>query len=321
MTLALGINNREALAALGNFDLKQSLEAANLIEGKQGMEKLISTLTAGDGENLIKQWFLHRDEIPPFLKTKIKDLTKSMLIDLGINYSKSYLGSLSSGLFQTNLVRPYKTGDDYEDIDLESTLFNILEKGKIIDHITYDDFYVSISSSGTRSVCIEMDISESMTGEKLAYMAICVTMLVYGMRKDELGITLFEKNTHILKEINQKIELDILAEELLSLKSRGTTFVEKALLWARDQFKKSSNSKHKINILFTDSEIFDLPDATEILRAFKSLQVDFILVCPEKQFNIKESEKIVKTAGGQLLTVKDWELFPELITKIINSRF
>ena len=321
MTLALGINNREALAALGNFDLKQSLEAANLIEGKQGMEKLISTLTAGDGENLIKQWFLHRDEIPPFLKTKIKDLTKSMLIDLGINYSKSYLGSLSSGLFQTNLVRPYKTGDDYEDIDLESTLFNILEKGKIIDHITYDDFYVSISSSGTRSVCIEMDISESMTGEKLAYMAICVTMLVYGMRKDELGITLFEKNTHILKEINQKIELEKIADELLSLKSRGTTFVEKALLWARDQFKKSSNSKHKINILFTDSEIFDLPDATEILRAFKSLQVDFILVCPEKQFNIKESEKIVKTAGGQLLTVKDWELFPELITKIINSRF
>lgn len=321
MTSALGINNREALAALGHFNLEQSLKAASMIEGKQGMERLISTLTAGDGENLIKQWFLHRDEIPTFLKTKIKDLTKSILINLGINYSKSYLGSLTSGLFQTNLVRPYKISDNYEDIDLESTMINILEKGKQIDHITYDDFYVSITSSGTRSVCIEMDISESMTGEKLAYMAICVTMLVYGMRKDELGITLFEKNTHILKDINQKIELEKLADELLSLKSRGTTFVEKALLWARDQFKKSYNSRHKINILFTDSDIFDLPDAAKILRAFKSLQVDFILVCPEKQYNIRESEKIVKIAGGQLLTVKDWERFPELITKIINSRF
>lgn len=320
MTLALGINNREALAALGHFNLEQSLKAANLIEGKQGMERLISTLTAGDGENLIKQWFLHRDEIPIFLKAKIKDLTKSMLIELGINHSKSYLGSLTSGLFQTNLVRPYRIGDNYEDIDLESTMINILEKGKIIDYITYDDFYVSISSSSKRCVCIEMDISESMTGEKLAYMAICVTMLVYGMRKDELGITLFEKNIHVLKEINQKIELEKLADELLSLKSRGTTFVEKALLWARDQFKKSYKSRHKINILFTDSEIFDLVDATKILRAFKSLQVDFILVCPEKQFNIKESEKIVKTAGGQLLTVKDWDRFPELITKIISSR-
>lgn len=321
MTSALGINNREALAALGHFNLDQSLKAANMIEGKQGMERLISTLTAGDGENLIKQWFLHRDEIPAFLKTKIKDLTKSMLIDLGINYSKSYLGSLTPGLFQTNLVRPYEIGDTYEDIDLESTMLNILEKGKLLDHITYDDFYMSITSSCTRSVCLEMDISESMTGKKLAYMAICVTMLVYGMRKDELGITLFEKNTHILKEINQKIELEKLVDELLSLKSRGTTYVEKALLWARDQFKKSYNSKHKINILFTDSDICDLPDAAEILRAFKSLQVDFILVCPEKQYNIRESEKIVKIAGGQLLTVKDWERFPELITNIINSRF
>ncbi|NVM18605.1 MAG: VWA domain-containing protein [Candidatus Lokiarchaeota archaeon] len=321
MTLALGMNNREGLSALGHFNLKKSLEAANTVEGKNGMDRLISTLTAGDGENLIKQWFLHRDEIPTFLKTKIKDLTKSMLIDLGINYSKSYLGSLTPGLFQTNLVRPYEIGDTYEDIDLEETMLNLLEKGKIIEHITYDDLFVSISSSGKRSVCIEMDISESMTGEKLAYMAICVTMLVYGMRKDELGITLFEKNTHILKEINQKIDLEKLADELLGLKSRGTTFVEKALLWARDQFKKSFNSKSKVNILFTDSDIYDLPDAAEILRAFKSLGVDFILVCPEKQYNIRESEKIVKLAGGQILPIKDWERFPELITNIINSRF
>ncbi|TFF87417.1 MAG: VWA domain-containing protein [Promethearchaeota archaeon] len=320
MTLALGVNNKEALAALGHHNLGLSLKAASLVEGKKGMEKLISTLTAGKGEDLITQWFIHRDEIPEFLKEKIKDLAKSILIDLGINYSRNYCGSLNSGLFQTNLVRPYEIGDCYEDIDLESTLFNILEKGKKIEHLTYDDFFVSINSNDKRTVCIEMDISESMTGKKLAYMAICVTMLVYGMKKDELGITLFEKNTHVLKEVNQKVELEELADELLSLKPRGTTFVRKALDWAKYQFKKSLSSKGKLNILFTDSDIFDLPDAAEILRAFKSLQVDFILVCPAKH-NIEESEKIVKLAGGQLLKVEDWEKFPELITNIINSRF
>jgi len=319
MSRALGVGNKEALAALGHYNLGLSLKAARMIEGKRGMEKLISTLTAGKGEDLITQWFLHRDEIPKFLKEKIKELAKSILIDLGINYSRNYCGRLNTGLFQTNLVRPYESGDSYEDIDLESTLFNILEKGKKLEHMTYDDFFVSITSNEKRTVCIEMDISESMTGKKLAYMSICVTMLVYGMRKDELGITLFEKNTHVLKEIDQKIELEKLADELLSLKSRGTTFVKKALDWARYQFKKSLGSKGKLNILFTDSDIFDLPDAAEILRAFKSLQVDFILVCPEKH-NIKESEKIIKLAGGQLLKVEDWEKFPELITNIINSR-
>ena len=321
MKIALGSDNREALAVLAHFNLEQSLEAAQSIQGRIGMDKVISSLTAGNGENLIKQWFLHREKIPEFLKDKIKDIAKQILVELGINYSRSYLGSLATGVIQTNLIRPYEIGDANEDIDLESTIFNLLEKGKPIDHLTYDDFFVFISSSGLRSVCIEMDISESMTGEKLAYMAICVTMLVYGMRKDELGIVLFEKGTHVLKELNQNVDLEDLADELLNMKARGTTFVEKALDWARDQFKSAYKSKHKINIMFTDADIYDIPNAAETLRAFKSLGVDFILVCPEQQFNIKESEKIVKLAGGQLLTVKNWESFPELITNIINTRY
>ena len=30
---------------------------------------------------------------------------------------------------------------------------------------------------------------------------------------------------------------------------------------------------------------------------------------------------MVKTAGGQLLTIKDWKDFPKLISEIIKSRF
>ncbi len=319
--LALGSDNRDALAALAHFNLEQALEAAKSVKGKQGMEKIISCLKGGGAESLIKQWFLHRDKIPIFLKDKIKEIAKYMLIELGIIYSRSYLGSFTSGIIQTNLNRPYEIGDAFEDIDLESTIYNLLEKGKNVDHITYDDFYVNISTSDQRSVCIEMDISESMTGEKLAYMAICVTMLVYSIRNNELGIVLFEKDTHVLKEFNQKVDLEELADNLLSMRSKGTTFVEKALQWARDQFKNAYKSRHKINIMFSDAEIYDIPNAAKILRVFKSLGVDFILVCPEKQYNMRESEKILKLAGGQLLTVKNWEDFPKLITNIINTRF
>lgn len=319
--LALGSDNREALAALAHFNLEQTLEAAKSVKGKQGMEKIISCLKGGGAESLIKQWFLHRDKIPIFLKDKIKEIAKYMLIELGIIYSRSYLGSFTSGIIQTNLNRPYENGDAFEDIDLESTMYNLLEKGKNVDHITYDDFYVNISTSDQRSLCIEMDISESMTGEKLAYMAICVTMLVYSIRKNELGIVLFEKDTHVLKEFNQKVDLEELADSLLSMRSKGTTFVEKALQWARDQFKNAYKSRHKINIMFSDAEIYDIPNAAKILRVFKSLGVDFILVCPEKQYNMRESEKILKLAGGQLITVKNWENFPKLITNIINTRF
>ncbi|GAG91227.1 unnamed protein product, partial [marine sediment metagenome] len=36
---------------------------------------------------------------------------------------------------------------------------------------------------------------------------------------------------------------------------------------------------------------------------------------------LKEAKKMVKIAGGQLITIKDYNEFPRLISEIINSRF
>ena len=318
---ALASDNREALGALGHFNLSESLKGASQIGGQEGQDKMISCLSAGSGENLLKQWFIHRRDLPEKTKQKVKELAKKMLIDLGIYYSRARLGSATTGPIPINIVRPYSIGDDFENIDLEETIYNILEKGKELDHISYDDFFVFETAKGLRSACFELDISGSMSGDKLAYMSICITMLCYGLRKDELAITFFESNTHVLKEMTQKIDLEKLADELLSVKAQGGTRIQNALEWARKQFKEAAQSREKLNVLFTDAEIFDLREAIEELRIFRSLGIDFILVCPEESYNLKEAKKMVKIAGGQLLTIKDYNEFPRLISEIINSRF
>ena len=133
-----------------------------------------------------------------------------------------------------------------------------------------------------------------MTGDKLAYMSICVTMLCYGMRKDEIGITFFESNTHVLKELHQKIDLEKLADDLLSVTARGGTRLQSAIEWANKQFKEHSNSREKLNVLFTDAEIFDLKEVLQEFRKMRSLGVDFILICPEASYNLNEAKKMVK---------------------------
>jgi len=318
---ALASNNREALGALGNFNLSDALKGAQQVGGKEAQDKMISCLSAGSGENLLKQWFMHRENLPPNAKQKVKELAKKILIELGIYYSRARLGSSTTGPIPINVVRPYSIGDDFENIDLEETIFNILEKGKKLDHITYDDFFVFETAKGLRTACFELDISGSMTGEKLAYMSICVAMLCYGLRKDELGIAFFESNTHVLKDLNQKIDLEKLADDLLSVSARGGTKMQSALEWANKQFKEHSYSREKLNVLFTDAEIFDLQEALQEFRVMRALGVDFILVCPETSYNLKEANKMVKVAGGQLLTIKDWDEFPKLISEIIKSRF
>jgi len=321
MSSALASNNRDAMGALGHFNLNEAVKAANQVGGKEGQEKMISCLSAGSGENLLKQWFIHRNNLASGPKTKIKELAKKMLIDLGIYYSRARLGSANTGPIPINIVRPYTIGDDFENIDLEETIYNLLEKGKKLDHIKYEDFYVSETAKGMRSVCFELDISGSMSGDKLAYMTICATMLVYGLRKDELAISFFESDTHVLKEMNKKVDLEKLAEDLLTISARGGTRIQSALEWARKQFKENSSSREKLNVLFTDAEIYDIQQAMEELRMFRSLGIYFILVCPETSFDLKEAEKMVKVAGGQLLTIKDWNEFPKLISDIIKSRF
>jgi len=318
---AFSSENREALGALGHQDLSQAIKGAQQMEGQEGVDKLVACLSAGSGENLLKQWFIHRKSLPEQAKEKVKELAKKMLIELGIYYSRARLGSATTGPIPVNIVRPYTVGDDIDNIDLEETIFNILEKGKKLSHIGYDDFYVYETAKGLRSACIELDISGSMTGEKLAYMAICVTMLSYGMRRDELGLCFFESDTHILKEMDKKADLEELADELLTISARGGTRIQKALEWARRQFKEKTDSREKLNILFTDAEIYDLERALEELRIFRSMGVDFILVCPETSFNLEEAKKMVKIAGGELLTIDNWQEFPNLISDIIRSRF
>ena len=321
LSTALASDNRDALGAIGHFNLNEALKGAQQIGGKEAQDKLIACLSAGTGENLLKQWFIHRNNLPEQVKLKVKELAKKMLIELGIYYSRARLGSATTGPTPVNIVRPYTIGDDFENIDLEETIFHLLEKGKKLDHLNYDDFFVYETTKGLRSLCFELDISGSMTGEKLAYMAICVTMLVYGMRKDEIAIAFFESDTHVLKELSKKVDLEKLADELLSVSAKGGTRLQSALEWAKKQFKEKSSSREKLNVLFTDAEIYDLQQSIETLRIFRSLGIDFILVCPESSFNLKEAKKMVKIAGGQLLTIKDWNDFPKLISDIIKSRF
>ncbi len=319
--IALASDNRDALGALGNFNLSEALKSAQQIGGQEGENKMISCLSAGSGENLLKQWFIHRKNLSETTKQKVKELAKKMLVELGIYYSRAHLGSSTTGPIPINIVRPYSIGDDFENIDLEETINNILEKGKKLDHIKYDDFFVFETAKGLRTVCFELDISGSMTGDKLTYMAISATMLIYSLRKDEFGITFFESNTHVLKNLDEEVNLEKIADELLSISARGGTRLQSALEWANKQFKDHSNSREKLNVLFTDAEVFDIKEALTEFRKMRSLGVDFILVCPEASYNFEDAKKMVKVAGGQLLSIKNWDDFPKLFSDIINSRF
>jgi uncharacterized protein YegL len=311
--------NLEVLSALSEKNLAQVLRSAEQM-GNKALDMAFSCLGAGSGLDLLEQWFYSRHNISAKIKQRLKEIIKQIMIDLGINAANSLIGTAKSGPLVENIVIPYTLGDDFELIDLEETISNLLEGGKTVNTITNDDFLVSKTTDGLRCLVLELDVSGSMSGNKLAQMALCTTMLVYAFKPEELALTFFESNTHKLKNLDEEVELEKVVDELLDITARGGTCVNHALQWANLQFEKKARSKYKLNVLFTDADVFDFNNSLRELKIMKEKDVKFVMVVPKFGFSPVMANKMVKEADGVLLTLNQWRDFPKLISEIISNQ-
>lgn len=311
--------NLEVLSALSEKNLSQVLRSAEQM-GDDALDMAFSALGAGSGLDLLEQWFYSRHNISAKIKKRLKEIIKQIMIDLGINAANSLIGTAKSGPLVENIVIPYTLGDDFELIDLEETISNLLEGGKTVEMISNDDFLVSKTTDGLRCLVLELDISGSMTGNKLAQMALCTTMLVYAFKPEEIALTFFESNTHKLKNLDENVELEKVVDELLDITARGGTCINHALKWANLQFEKKARSKYKLNILFTDADVFDFNNSLKELQIMREKDIRFVMVVPKFGFSPVMAKKMVKEANGVLLTLNQWRDFPKLISDIITNQ-
>jgi uncharacterized protein YegL len=318
-TLPPQTTNIEAISALNEKYLTQVMNSAEKL-GDKALDMAFSSLGAGNGLDLLEQWFFSRHNISVKVKRKLKEIIKHIMIDLGIRSANSLLGSANSGPIVENIVIPYTEGDEFELIDLEETIDNLLVGGKTVDMISNDDFLVSRTTQGLRCLVLELDISGSMTGKKLSQMALCATMLVYAFKPEELALTFFESNTHKVKDLDQNVALEKVVDELLDITARGGTRINSALRWANHQFAKKARSKHKLNILFTDADVYDYANSLKELKKMSEKDVKFVMVVPRFNYSPVMAKKMVSEANGVLLTLNQWREFPKLISDIITGR-
>lgn len=314
-----GIPNFNALTSLCEKDMSKAFNSAKRM-GEDALDKVLSSLGAGSGLDLLEQWFCSRHNISPKIKLKLKQIIKQIMIDLGIRSANSLIGTANSGPIVENTVIPYSLGDDFELIDLEETISSLMESGKTVQMITNDDFLVSKTSQGLRCLVLELDVSGSMSGQKLSQMALCATMLVYAFKPEEIALTLFESNTHKLKDLDEDVELEKIVDELLDIESMGGTCIRSALKWANLQFEKKARSKYRLNILFTDADVFDFDDSIKELEKMKDKDVQFVMVVPKFGYSPVMARKMVDKANGVLLTLNQWREFPKLISDIISKQ-
>ncbi len=317
MESALLSGNQQALGALGLHDLGEAMKAARQI-GPDAIQNLSASLSAGPGENLLKEWFSHRRNIPKEAKDVIRKLTRAALLRIAMQILAKQRGVGENGLIPTSRLRVFREGDELDLIDIDATIENLVMAGKGPDQLAVDDVLVQDTQKGRIAFTFLIDISGSMSGQKLASCAISVVILIGKLSAEEVAVALFESNTHVIKTFKEEKDIEGVVDELLDLHATGGTRVMAALEWASDQLKDNVAEK-KLCMILTDccfSEEFD--QIKPCLDKFNVMKTNFI-VAVDAHYSQSMLQSMVDHTRGEIIKFKRVKDIPKILSETLDK--
>jgi len=318
MQSALSAENFQGMGALGHHNLGQAFDSAKQF-GDRGQQQLAESLSAGPGDNLLLQWFMHRRQIPAKKKNFVRSLVKDAMINIALSMISNQRGSGEKGLIPSNKLRIFMDGDEMDLIDVDASIENIIMQGKSLDLVTSEDLLVSITEKGRVSICFLLDISGSMTGMKLAACSIAVMVLIGSLKADEVAICFFESNTHVVKEFGDEKNLEDVADELLDLHATGGTRVQAALRWGAKQLEQTA-TEFKICFLLTDCEFFEREqEIKKELEAYVNQKVKFLLGVNTRSYSKRYAKWILETTLGEIVFILNIMDIPKVLTETLEK--
>ena len=318
MDNALQSQNFQAMGALGHLNMGQAFKMSEQLGGST-TQFLSESLSAGPGDNLLLQWFMHRHNIPGKVKSFVRNLVKDALIKIALNTISNQRGSGEKGLVPTNKLRSFIDGDDMDLIDIDASIENIIMQGKNLEMVTTEDLMVMETEKGRVSICFLLDISGSMSGMKLAACSITVMVLIGSLRAEEVAICFFESNTHIVKEFGDEKNLEDLADELLDLRARGGTQVQRALQWGARQLQETT-SELKVCFLLTDCMFFEKKEQiVKELNSYVNQKVEFLLGVNTKSYSKQYAQWILSTTQGKIVYILNILDIPKVLMEVLEQ--
>ncbi len=339
--MAAGKENQSALGAIAHEDLNAALGTggpgyghqrygqgygAGSGVGQQPMDKnradmAFGGLLGGPATNIIRIWYTYRDQLPEDLKKRLREIARRLLIDLGMRYARQTMGSsMLGGLQESTTVRPFRIDDDMDLIDLEETIDSILTEGRTnFKVLETSDFLVTETYQGHRAFYWALDKSGSMdSAEKLGMLAISVMAGLYGIKRDDFGVVLFDSVTHIVKEMAEKnVSVDKVAADLLDARAGGGTGGAESLKLALENFE-NTRAKEKILVFSTDMYLSDQAVCEQLAERMKPLGIKMIIIVPKSSYNPNAANSLAKKAHGVVLDIGSIDELPEKLLRVTN---
>jgi hypothetical protein len=213
----------------------------------------------------------------------LMELLKEKLLKLGREFERK------EDFHKSRNLVPYQPGEDTDLIDEERSLENILDLGREISDIRWDDFLMRQRQKQKRHIVFILDISNTMFYDleginSISYSIMSMVPLLWGLRREKYGLCFYESNTHIVKDFYDEVNVNPILEDLVSMMFLTTTEMEKrysrgrtsmtwggtlpgkSLEWGYDQITEISERGDRVVFIFSDFVLTQPGEETEESR-------------------------------------------------------
>ncbi len=331
--LAAEVENKDALSAIASINLQAALgrwqgkmmkDRTFQYRGKvseERAEQALEGLIIGPATDVIKAWYHHRHKLPKEINQKLRAIAKRLLIEMGSQYAKQTMGSsMLGGLQESTTVRPFRVGDDFDMIHLEETMDYLLSQGHTkFNILNNDDFLVTQPYQGHRAFFWALDKSKSMDApEKLGMLALSVMAGLFGIKKDDFGVVLFDHETHVVKGISEKhISVEDVAEKLMDVEAGGGTGGAQSMRIALKNLDES-RAREKFFFLNSDAYLNDQSECEALAEQMKQRGIKVILIVPESHYDRDATRALASASRGVVVDIESIEELPRKLLAYTN---
>lgn len=188
-----------------------------------------------------------------------------------------------------------RADESSSDIDIDASLDGIIGARSERRPVALDDLFTTKWSRPDTAICLLVDRSGSMNGERLASAALAAAVCAWRAPK-QFAVIAFGDRCIEIKSLTGTKAPENVVSEVLGLRGHGTTDVALALTAAQRQLATSAATR-RITILLSDAEVTTGGDPVPVARGLDEL----LVLAPADE--MEHARALVAAAGGRLAEV------------------
>ncbi len=290
--------------ALLKISYYSQLVVAKVISEGTFTSRFIKSLER-DPEKAVRLYRQVRWKLNKRARSMFRRLVAKTIINVSVKRSKG------------NLAENRKVNSAYEpgmDFDAEETVYRLMDSGKKLDRITYEDIVGLDRRKRNYSVVVVIDSSGSMSGHKILSAATIAAIISHKVSKGDYSVIGFNSEAFFIKRACENRDPLEVVEKIVDLVPLGYTNIADGLSSALEESKSMKKPKF---ILITDGEHNVGEDPRYIASKIKDLHVVYVgKRRPSK--GVSFCKTLANLGEGEFHELRNHGDIPRLVRRILR---